>query len=52
MRPRLSVVLPVRDGERTVERASVRHELVILALLALLFELTGSALRGRRSLGP
>ena len=38
--------------ERTIERASVRHELVILALLALLFELAGSALRGRRSLGP
>jgi Ca-activated chloride channel family protein len=38
--------------ERTIERASVRHELVILALLALLFELIGSALRGRRSLGP
>ena len=42
---------PIRE-ERTVERASVRHELVILALLALLFELVGSALRGRRSLGP
>jgi Ca-activated chloride channel family protein len=42
---------PIRE-ERTVERASVRHELVILALLALLFELIGSALRGRRSLGP
>jgi Ca-activated chloride channel family protein len=38
--------------ERTLERASVRHELVILALLALLFELIGSASRGRRSLGP
>jgi Ca-activated chloride channel family protein len=38
--------------ERTIERASVRHELVILALLALLLELAGAALRGRRSLGP
>jgi len=42
---------PIRE-ERTMERASVRHEFVILALLALLFELIGSALRGRRSLGP
>jgi Ca-activated chloride channel family protein len=38
--------------ERSVERASVRHEFVILALVALLLELIGSALRGRRSLGP
>lgn len=38
--------------ERTIERASVRHELILLALLALLLELVGSALRGRRSLGP
>ncbi|MCL7938204.1 MAG: VWA domain-containing protein [marine benthic group bacterium] len=38
--------------ERSVERASVRHEFVILALVFLLLELIGSALRGRRSLGP
>ncbi len=38
--------------ERIVERASVRQELVLLALLALGLELLVSALRGRRSLGP
>jgi Ca-activated chloride channel family protein len=42
---------PIRE-ERSVERASVRHEFVVLALLALLLELIGSTLRGRRSLGP
>jgi Ca-activated chloride channel family protein len=42
---------PIRE-ERSMERASVRHEFVILALVALLLELIGSALRGRRSLGP
>jgi Ca-activated chloride channel family protein len=42
---------PIRE-ERSVERASVRHEFIIFALVALLLELVGSALRGRRSLGP
>jgi Ca-activated chloride channel family protein len=42
---------PIRE-ERSVERASVRHEFVILALVLLVLELIGSALRGRRSLGP
>ncbi|MDT8436771.1 MAG: VWA domain-containing protein [Gemmatimonadota bacterium] len=42
---------PIRES-RTVQRSSVRGELVLLALLALLAELAGAATRGRRSLGP
>jgi Ca-activated chloride channel homolog len=42
---------PIREV-RTVERAGVRGEVVLLALLSLLLELGGSVFRGRRSLGP
>jgi Ca-activated chloride channel family protein len=38
--------------ERSLERASARRELVVVALLLLFLEMVGSALRGRRSLGP
>lgn len=42
---------PIREV-RSVERAAVRGEVVLLALLALLLELLGAAFRGRRSLDP
>lgn len=42
---------PIREV-RSVERATVRGEIVVLALVSLFLELVGAALRGRRSLGP